>query len=107
MVDEPISRCKWPDASFAATSKSVLPLLFRDRRGTGQIGDRHAWIHSMGYTEGIVCWAHHSGTAAMSELMIEVRNLNRTFGNVHAVRDVSFSIQAGKVVGFIGANGAG
>jgi ABC-2 type transport system ATP-binding protein len=36
-----------------------------------------------------------------------VRNVHRVFGNVHAVKGVSFDIYKGQVVGFIGANGAG
>ena len=39
--------------------------------------------------------------------IIEVANLYRSFGNVHAVRGISFNIYPGQVVGFIGANGAG
>lgn len=38
---------------------------------------------------------------------IEVMNLHRSFSGVHAVQGVSFSIQPGQVVGFVGANGAG
>jgi len=38
---------------------------------------------------------------------IEVRSLSRWFPGVHAVRDVSFSVARGQVVGFVGANGAG
>ncbi len=43
----------------------------------------------------------------MSVPAIEVQNLHRLFGNVHAVRGVSFRIEQGSVTGFIGANGAG
>jgi len=43
----------------------------------------------------------------LPEALIQVRNLNRVFNNVHAVQDISFDIRKGQVVGFIGANGAG
>jgi len=39
--------------------------------------------------------------------IISVRDLHRDFDRVQAVRGVSFEVQAGQVVGFIGANGAG
>lgn len=42
-----------------------------------------------------------------AEPIISVRNLSRTFEGVDAVRDVSFDVFPGQVVGFIGANGAG
>ncbi len=38
---------------------------------------------------------------------IEVRNLFRSFGSLKAVDGVSFSVEPGQVVGFVGANGAG
>lgn len=41
------------------------------------------------------------------ELILDVQHLQRSFGKVHAVKDVSFSVSKGQVVGFIGANGAG
>jgi ABC-2 type transport system ATP-binding protein len=43
----------------------------------------------------------------MPDIIIQVENLERDFGNVKAVQGVSFEIERGKVVGFIGANGAG
>ena len=38
---------------------------------------------------------------------IEVRGLTKTFGQVTAVRDVSFTAPAGMVTGFLGPNGSG
>ena len=43
----------------------------------------------------------------MSETMLELDGLVRTFDGVRAVDGVSFSVERGKVLGFIGPNGAG
>lgn len=40
-------------------------------------------------------------------MLLEVREVSRSFGGVHAVREVSFSIAEGDIVGMIGPNGAG
>jgi len=42
----------------------------------------------------------------MAEL-ISASNLNKSFGKVHAVRDVSLHVQAGEIYGVVGADGAG
>lgn len=39
--------------------------------------------------------------------LVEVNNLSKAFGGVHAVEDVSFSVEAGQVYSVIGPNGAG
>ena len=39
--------------------------------------------------------------------MLEVKNLKKSFGSIHAVQDVSFKVEKGEVLGFLGPNGAG
>ena len=39
--------------------------------------------------------------------MLEVQNINVFYGNIHAIRDISFSVEDGEIVTLIGANGAG
>ena len=39
--------------------------------------------------------------------MLEVKNLNVYYGMIHAIKDVSFSVNRGEIVSLIGANGAG
>lgn len=38
---------------------------------------------------------------------IEVRNLDKHFGNFHAVKDVSFDIEKGQLIGLLGPSGGG
>lgn len=40
-------------------------------------------------------------------LAIEVENLSRAFNSLRAVDDISFSVEAGEIFGFLGHNGAG
>lgn len=39
--------------------------------------------------------------------VIEIENLNKYFGEVHAVRDLTFSVGEGELFAFLGINGAG
>src|SRR5882724_5925003 len=39
--------------------------------------------------------------------MIEVERLTKHYGPITAIRDVSFSVAPGEIVGFLGPNGAG
>ncbi len=39
--------------------------------------------------------------------MIEVENLSKVYGTFAAIRDVSFRVESGEIMGFLGPNGAG
>lgn len=41
------------------------------------------------------------------EPIIQIEKLNKSFGNVHAVRDLSLEVRAGELYAFLGVNGAG
>jgi ABC-2 type transport system ATP-binding protein len=43
----------------------------------------------------------------MSHTLVEIKNLSRFYGALQAVKDVSFTIRQGEVLGFLGPNGAG
>ena len=40
-------------------------------------------------------------------VLVEIKNLTRFYGTLQAVKDVSFTIRKGEVLGFLGPNGAG
>jgi branched-chain amino acid transport system ATP-binding protein len=39
--------------------------------------------------------------------LLELKNVSRSFGGIHAIRNVSLKVEAGQIVGLIGPNGAG
>ena len=39
--------------------------------------------------------------------MIEIKNVTKNYGNYYAVRNISFEVKDGEIVGFLGRNGAG
>jgi ABC-type branched-subunit amino acid transport system ATPase component/ABC-type branched-subunit amino acid transport system permease subunit len=45
--------------------------------------------------------------AAPEDIILEVRNLSRSFGGLKAVQNVSFKLQRNDILGIIGPNGAG
>ncbi len=42
-----------------------------------------------------------------TELIIDVRGLNKRFGNKHVVRDLAMQVRRGEIYGFLGPNGSG
>ena len=40
-------------------------------------------------------------------VILELKNVNKSFGGVHAVEDMSMVIEKGELAGLIGPNGAG
>ena len=42
-----------------------------------------------------------------SEFILNVKNLNLSFGGLRALQDVSVTLRSGQILGIIGANGAG
>ena len=43
----------------------------------------------------------------MSDLAIDVRGLNKSFGSKHVVKDFSLQVRRGEIYGFLGPNGSG
>lgn len=43
----------------------------------------------------------------MTNLLVSATNISKSFGNTHAVNDVSLNIRAGEIYGLVGADGAG
>lgn len=48
-----------------------------------------------------------SASAANGDYAIEVHDLNKYYGDRHALRGLSFSVKRGEILGFLGPNGAG
>ena len=43
----------------------------------------------------------------MADTLLKVDGINVYYGNIHAVKDISFTVNTGEIVTLIGANGAG
>ncbi len=43
----------------------------------------------------------------MAQTVLKVDNINVYYGNIHAIKDISFHVDEGEIVTLIGANGAG
>ncbi|MEJ2508534.1 MAG: ATP-binding cassette domain-containing protein [Gammaproteobacteria bacterium] len=79
----------------------------RVRAARGRTAHAHAETGSIGQTQDDSEAAGTHDTGANAEPVIEVRDLERRFGDFYAVHHVSFAVQPGEVFGLLGANGAG
>ena len=43
----------------------------------------------------------------MAETIIQVENLSKSYGSLCVIKDISFSVQKGEVLGIIGPSGSG
>ena len=43
----------------------------------------------------------------MGNYIVEMKNINKSFGGVHALRDAQFNLKSGEVMALLGENGAG
>ena len=46
-------------------------------------------------------------TAAAQEILLEIRNVNKNFGGLQAISDVTLDLPAGVITTLVGPNGAG
>jgi branched-chain amino acid transport system permease protein len=63
-------------------------------------------------TQRVVDWADAKPLAerakpTVGDTVLQVKDIRKQFGGLTAVNDITFSIQAGQIVGLIGPNGAG
>ncbi len=70
-----------------------------DSSGDGTIIARDSWLQIRVH--------RRNNPFAMPDSVIVLDHLTKDFGDVHAVRDLTFTIEAGTIFGFLGANGAG
>ena len=52
-------------------------------------------------------WKRAAGECPMSNVLLSLRQVSKSFGEVHALTDVNLELNRGEVVGLVGSNGAG
>ena len=57
--------------------------------------------------EGVWKSKNRMGDWNMEDAIIKISHLNKSFGDIKAVNDISFQVQKGELFAFLGVNGAG
>ncbi|WP_235610706.1 branched-chain amino acid ABC transporter ATP-binding protein/permease [Bordetella sp. H567] len=89
---------------MADGAAAFVPMAF-DTLPASEAAALQAAAHST--ASGTEALAGAPSTAGSAIPILEVRNVSRRFGGLQAVRDVSFSVRRGMILGIIGPNGAG
>ena len=90
---------------LATTRRNLIDQIARLRgidpaQARSEAGDQEAELASVKAAASVQ-------TSTSDGIMLEVRGLTRSFGDLVAVDDVSFRVDAGETLGLIGPNGAG
>ena len=90
---------------LATTRRNLIDQIARLRgidpaQARSEVGDQEAELASVKAAASVQ-------TSTSDGIMLEVRGLTRSFGDLVAVDDVSFRVDAGETLGLIGPNGAG
>jgi len=76
---------------------------------TGEPGERQKIVCPKCHTEGIFSFSNRDSKKKFTQenAAITVTNLTKTYNDVNAVDNASFTVKTGEVFGFLGPNGAG
>ena len=81
----------------------------RDESRVTEVEDAQEKVEAAAKSTNVTPLLHsdRAERAATADIVLEVRNISKSFGGLQAVQDVSFSVRKGMILGIIGPNGAG
>ncbi|OZI63646.1 hypothetical protein CAL28_28610 [Bordetella genomosp. 11] len=92
---------------MADGAAAFVPMAFETMPASEAAATIAAATQAPGRAEGPDTRGSAASAASGAVPILEVRNVSRRFGGLQAVRDVSFSVRRGMILGIIGPNGAG